>query len=340
MTGAALTNKAGRPLDQCTVVVTPRSFGVDDPGLWRQLEQAVADVRYRPGPLAAPELGEAVADADALIAGLDDVSERVFKAAPRLRVVARYGVGVDRVDLDAAARGGVYVTNTPGANANAVAELTLALLFSLARPVVAGRDRARAGEWPALRGVELAGKTLGLVGVGRIGSLVAHKAATLGMRVLAYDPYVPASDVATMVDITTLLAESDFVSLHVPLTPETRGMVDHNFLDGLKRGAALVNTARGGLVDEGALLKALDEGSLRAAALDVLAEEPPSPSDPLLHRDDVLVTPHMAPHTAEATAAMGRMAVDDVLAVLSGRRPRFAVVAPPDQATEPKDARE
>jgi D-3-phosphoglycerate dehydrogenase / 2-oxoglutarate reductase len=327
-------NQAVRPLDQCTVVVTPRSFGVDDPSLRRQLEQAVASVRYRPGPLAACELGEAVADADGLIAGLDDVSEQVFKAAPRLRVVARYGVGVDRVDLDAAARRGAYVTNAPGANANAVAELTLALLFSLARPLSAGRDRARAGEWPALRGVELAGKTIGLVGVGRIGSQVAHKAGALGMRVLAYDPQVAASDFATMVDIATLLAQSDFVSLHAPLTAQTKGMVDQHFLCSLKQGAALVNTARGGLVDEGALLSALDEGNLRAAALDVLAEEPPSPSDPLLHRDDVLVTPHMAPHTAEATTAMGRMALDDVLAVLSGHRPRFAVVAPPGNAIE------
>jgi len=320
--------QAGRPPGDCLVVVTPRSFGVDDPGLRRELEQAVAEVRYRPGPLGSNELAEAVAGADALLAGLDEVSAQVFAAAPRLRVVARYGVGTDRVDLAAAARCGVTVTTTPGANANAVAELTMALLFALARPLVSGRDRVRAGEWPALHGMELAGKTLGLVGLGRIGSLVARKAAALGMRVLAHDPNVVASDLAAMVDLDVLGAECDFVSLHAPLTTETRGMVGKRFLGNLKPGTALVNTARGQLIDESALLWALEEGHLRAAALDVLAQEPPSPGHPLLGRDDVVVTPHIGPHTAEATAAMGRMALDELLAVLSGRAPRFVVTVP------------
>jgi len=328
MTSAVAQRQAERRLDQCTIVVTPRSFGLDDPGLRRELEEAVGEVRYWPGHLTASQLEEVVTDADGLIAGLDELSARVFTAAPRLRVVARYGVGVDRVDLDAAANQGVYVTITPGANANAVAELTLALLFWLARPIIAGRDRARAGEWPAMRGVELSGRTLGLVGIGRIGSRVAQKAGALGMRVLAYDPNVASSDAATMVDLATLVSESDFVSLHAPLTTETIGMVDQRFLSCLKPGAALVNTARGLLVDEDALVRVLEERHLRAAALDVLAEEPPPADHPLLQRDDVLVTPHMAPHTAEATTAMGRTALEDLLAVLSGRCPRFAVVVP------------
>ena len=246
----------------------------------------------------------------------------MFAAAPRLRVVARYGVGVDRVDLQAAARHGVTVTVTPGANANAVAELTIALLFSLARPLVSGRERARAGEWPALSGVELAGRTLGLIGLGRIGSLVAAKAAALGLRVLAYDPNVFETETATLVDLGTVVAESDFVSLHAPLTAETRAMVGRSLLEQLKPGAALINTARGDLIDEAALLWALEEGPLRAAALDVLGREPPPKGDPLLGRDDVLVTPHMGPHTAEATNAMGAMALDDLLAELSGRTAR------------------
>ncbi|MFZ2058992.1 MAG: phosphoglycerate dehydrogenase [Acidimicrobiales bacterium] len=335
MTSAAHARQVGRSLAECVVVVTPRSFGMDDPSLRSELEQAVAEVRYRPGPLAATELERAVADADGLLAGLDEVSAQVLAGAPRLRVVARYGVGVDRVDLDAAARSGVTVTATPGANSNAVAELTLGLLFALARPLVTGRDRARAGEWPALRGVELAGRVLGLIGVGRIGSLVAGKAAALGMRVLAHDPNVVANDAATITDLGTLAAESDFLSLHVPLTSETRGMIDKRFLGSLKPGAVLVNTARGELVDESALLWALEEGPLRAAALDVLADEPPRAGHPLLGREDVLVTPHIGPHTAEATTAMGRMAVDELLAVLSGRSPRFAVGAPGGTARTP-----
>jgi len=220
---ARLAGLKPRALSDCVVVVTPRSFGMHDPGLRRRLEREVGVVRYRPGPLAAAELAEAACDADGLLCGLDQVSAEVFAGAPRLRVVARYGVGADRVDLEAAARYGVTVTTTPGANANAVAELTIALLFALARPLVAGRDRARAGEWPALSGVELDGRTLGLVGLGRIGSLVAGKAAALGLRVLAYDPNVSKTDAATLIDLDALVAESDFVSLHAPLTDQTRG---------------------------------------------------------------------------------------------------------------------
>jgi len=316
---------ASRPLNDCVVVVTPRSFGVDEPRLRHELEQQVGVVHYRPGPLSSNELAEAVADADGLLAGLDEVNAEVFASAPRLRVVARYGVGVDRVDLQAAARNGVTVTVTPGANANAVAELTVALVLVLARPLVIGSERVRTGDWPALRGVEVRGRTLGLLGLGHIGALVAEKAAGLGLQVLACDPFVAESAVAALVDLDTLAAESDFLSLHAPLTQETRGVVDRRLLERLKPGAALINTARGQLIDEPALLWALEEGPLRAAALDVLAQEPPRPGHLLLGRDDVLVTPHIGPHTAEATTAMGQMALEDLLAVLSGRAPRFAL---------------
>jgi len=141
--------------------------------------------------------------------------------------------------------------------------------------------------------------------------------------VVAYDPNVSETETATLVDLDTLVAESDFVSLHTPLTEQTRGMVSRSLLERLKPGAALVNTARGELIDEDGLLWALEEGPLRAAALDVLAQEPPPPDHPLLRRDDVLVTPHMSPHTEEATSAMGLRALDDLLAVLSGRAPRY-----------------
>ena len=311
-------------LRDCRVVVTPRSFGVHDATLCRDLEAAVGAVEYRPGPLSADQLAEVVADADGLLAGLDEVSAAVFERASRLRVVARYGVGVDRVDLEAAARHGVVVTTTPGANANAVAELTIALVFALARPFVQGRDRVRGGEWPALHGVELRGRTLGLLGLGAIGSLVAEKARGLGMRVIAHDPYVPSTAAAELVDLPTLAAESDFISLHAPLVDATHGIVNRGFLAGTRPGAALVNTARGELVDEEALVWALDNGRLRAAALDVLAEEPPPAGHPLLERDDVIVTPHVGPHTADATTAMGRTALEELLAVLSGDTPRFA----------------
>jgi D-3-phosphoglycerate dehydrogenase / 2-oxoglutarate reductase len=322
---ALRARRAVRPLAECTVVVTPRSFGMHDPGLREELERTVGAVHYHPGPLASGELAKLVTDADGLLAGVDEIDAAVFEHAPRLRVIARYGVGVDRVDLDAAAQHGVIVTVTPGANANAVAELTVALLFAVARPIVRGNEAARAGDWHALAGIELAGRTLGLVGLGRIGRLVAEKARALGMSVLATDPYVDFHADAQLVDLETLCAEADVVSLHAPLTDETRGLVDGPFLERLKPGAALVNTARAGLVNEDALLVALESGHLRAAALDVLEQEPPPAGHPLLARDEVLVTPHMGPHTAESTTAMGRVALDELVAVLSGRMPRFRV---------------
>jgi phosphoglycerate dehydrogenase-like enzyme len=325
MTVAAHPETDRRPLRDCVIVVTPRSFGQHDEGLRRELEAAVGEVHYRPGPLTAAELAPIVADADGLLAGLDEITQLVFERAPRLRVVARYGVGVDRIELAAAAQHGVTITNTPNANANAVAELTLALVLALARPIAAGRDRVRAGEWPALQGLEVRGRTIGLLGLGHIGSLVATKASALGLRVLAHDPFVTESDAAELVDLDTLAAESDFLSLHAPLTDATRGVVDRSLLERVKPGAAIVNTARGELIDEAALQWALDEGRLRGAALDVLAEEPPRAGHPLLGRDDVLVTPHMGPHTAEATSSMGRIALEELLAVLSGRPPRFPV---------------
>ena len=237
--------------------------------------------------------------------------------------VARYGTGLDRVDLAAAARHGVTVTTTPGANANAVAELTIALLLALARPLVRGRERARAGEWPAMTGIELAGRTLGLVGVGRIGSLVAAKAHALGMHVVACDPYVERSEGIELVSLAELAKRSDAISLHAPLTDDTRGLIGPDLLARVRPGVLLVNTARGGLVDESALVRALDEGVVGGAGLDVLAAEPPPRGQPLLDRDDVIVTPHVGPHTAEATTEMGRIAYEELVAVLSGNPPRY-----------------
>lgn len=304
-----------RSLRECTVAVTPRSFGLHDPRLRTDLERHVGTVRYRPGPLTAAELIDLVGDADGLLAGVDEIDATVFAQAPRLRIVARYGVGVDRVDLEAARRHGVVVTTTPGANANAVAELTIALLFALARPAIRS---GRAMGWHAQPGVELQGRTIGLVGLGRIGSRVAEKARALGMNVVAHDPNVEGT-----VSLETLQDEADYVSLHAPLTEVTRGLVDRSFLERLTPGASLINTARGELVDEQALVWALDAGVLHSAALDVLAEEPPPADHPLFGRDDVVITPHAGPHTAEATNAMGRIALDELFAVLSGREPRY-----------------
>jgi D-3-phosphoglycerate dehydrogenase len=320
-------------VSDAVVLVTPRSFRGAEGEAVARLEAAVAEVRYNDlgRPLTGPELAERLDGVAGLLAGVDEIDAGVFEAAPDLRVIARYGVGVDRVDLGAAARHGVTVTTTPGANAAAVAELTLGLMLALCRKLSRADREVRAGGWPALKGRELGSRTVGLLGLGRIGLSVATLLRSLGATVLAHDPYVHSLDAAQagirMVGREELLMASEILSLHTPATPETRGMVDREFLAALRDGALLVNTARGELIDEAALLWALDDGPLAGAALDALKEEPPAPGHPLVGRDDVLVTPHLGGQTAEATAAMARLAVEELLAVLDGRTPRFPAPA-------------
>ncbi len=301
------------------VLVTARSFARE---LRPELEEAVREVRYNDlgRPLAADELRERLDGVDGVLAGLDEIDASVL-ATPGLRVVARHGVGVDRVDLAAAERHGVTVTYTPGANAAAVAELTVALMLLLCRPVLAADRAVRGGDWPVLQGTELGRRTVGLLGAGRVGSRVARALDGLGCTVLIHDPAFDGS-----MALGELLPRARVLSLHLPLNEETRGLVDEEVLAQLPRGALLVNTARGELVDEAALTGALDSGHLAGAALDALGEEPPRPGHPLVARDDVIVTPHIGAHTAEARAAMGRLAMDDLLAVLAGRHPRHPVV--------------
>ena len=316
------------------VLVTARSFGRSRPELREELEGAVREVRWNDlgRPLTTEELREAIADVDGVIAGVDRFDAGVIGAAPRLRVIARHGTGTDAVDLDAARGEGVVVTNTPGANAAAVAELAIGLMFALARRISEGDRRVRAGEYGALPGVQLGGRTVGVIGLGRAGSEVARRAAALGCRVLAFDPAVSEEQAdavgATLAEQEHVVAEADFLSLHVPATDATRDLVDAGFLGRMKHGSYLVNTARGELVVEQDLVNALEAGRLAGAALDTTREEPPRPDNPLLDRDDVILTPHTGADTDEARAAMGRAALDDLLAVLDGRAPLHPVVTP------------
>lgn len=318
-------------LADAVILVTPRSFGVGDPALRRELESRVGTVRYndRGRPLRAAELRELIGDVDGLLAGLDEIDAGVLAAAPRLRVIARYGIGTSNVDLPAAAARGIMVTNTPGANAEAVAELTIGLMFALARRIPQADRAAREGNWRSMQGTEIAGKTVGILGLGRIGRAVARRAVALGCRVIAYDPAVDAHLAARheveLAPLREVAAAAQFLTLHLPLTAETRDLVDRDLLASMREGACLINTARGELIVEEDLLRALESGHLGGAALDTLRDEPPLPTLPLLGRDDVIVTPHMGAATAESSALMGRLAMEDLLAVLSGRAPRFPV---------------
>ncbi len=321
-----------KPLSECHVLVTPTSYGRFDPSLKSDLETAVQRVTYNNSgkPLASAQLQELLTDVDGYIAGLDEIDAAAIAAAPNLQVIARYGVGTNNVDLDAAAAQGVVVTNTPGANAASVAELTVALVLNLLRPVITAVTETRQGGWPRLKGLSLVGKTVGLIGLGAIGREAVKRLACFDCTLLAYD--IAANEAfaqqhgVNLVTQPELLAQSDIVSLHVPVLPETKEMVNAEFLRQLKPGAYLVNTSRGELVDEAALYKALTEGQLAGAALDAFQTEPPGADNPLLELPHVLPTPHMGAHSDGATNAMGSWALADCLAVLRGEKPVYAVV--------------
>jgi len=255
----------------------------------------------------------------------------LFGAARRLKVVGRAGVGVDNIDLNAAAAAGVIVVNAPVAATVSVAEHALALMLALARQIPRGDAGMRRGEWlkQEIQGSELSGKTLGLIGFGRIGRALAERASGLGMRVIASDPLVPTETVreagAEPVAFETLLATADYLSLHVPLTAETRGMIGSEALAHCKPGVRLISTARGGVVDEPALLLALETGRLAGAALDVFAEEPPR-LETLIQHPAVISTPHVAAQTVEAQTRAAVDIAEETLAALRGEPLRWRVV--------------
>ncbi|MGW1175123.1 hydroxyacid dehydrogenase [Kitasatospora sp. NPDC002543] len=271
-----------------------------------------------------PALLAAVADASALLVRSSTrVDQEVLAAAPKLRVVARAGVGLDNVDVAAATRAGVTVANAPESNVVSVAELTVGLIISLHRDLPAATASVRAGRWQrsAFRGTELAGRTVGILGFGRIGRLVARRLAAFDMRLLTHDPYVPAEVAARSgaeaVTLERLMRESDVLTVHLPLTAGTRGIVGEAELRLAKPSLSVVNTARGGIVDEFALTQALKEGRIAGAALDVFEVEPPVES-PLTALDTVIATPHLGASTAQAQERAGAEAVRAVRLALAG----------------------
>lgn len=287
-----------------------------------------------PYPRAATEdeLLPLVRGMDAALAGTDAFTRRVFAAADRLKIVARFGVGYDSVDSAAAAERGVWVTTTPGTNEHSVADHTLALALALARSLVPMVGQTRDGGWERFIGMELAGLTLGLIGFGRIGRRVAARARAFGMSVVVFDLFrdeAAAQELgARYLSLSEVLTASDFISLHAPATPETRDLINAATLKQMKRTAYLINTARGELVNEADLAAALREQRIAGAALDVLKQEPPPPDHPLLSLPNVLPTPHVAGLTTQSAERMAALVVDNILAVLHGERPPHPVNEP------------
>ncbi len=304
------------------------SDGLDESG--QALLRASARVEERAG-ITPVELLDAAPGCDALIVrSRTRVTAEVLVASPRLKVVGRAGVGVDNIDLPAAAARGVIVVNSPQATTLAVAEHALGLMLALARSIPRADAAMKAGQWikKELEGIELSGKTLGIMGVGNIGAAVARRAAALGMVVIGYDPLLPGAAIqqrgADPVTLDELYARADFISLHLPLTAETAGLISGQAFDSMKPGVRLVCTARGGLIDEEALLMALGTGKVAGAALDVFAQEPPGATSLVAH-PQVIATPHVAAQTVEAQK---RAAVDiahEVLAALRGEPLRWRV---------------
>ncbi len=287
-----------------------------------------------PGTATPQDLLSSVGPAQAVIASsLVTYDGPAMDRAPGLRVIARTGIGYDKVDLAAAGNRGIAVCNAPDAPTTSTAEHTIALMLAVAKRLPAAQEALRGGGrdfFAAHRGFELGGRCLGLVGVGRIGKAVARMAVGLEMRVIAHDPFIDDSTMAAFgiepVDsLAALLAEADVVSLHVPLTNETRHLIDGTAIQQMKPASMLINTARGGLVDHSALLKGLESGALFGAGLDVTDPEPLPPDHPLLHRLDVVVTPHIAAATGAGKARLYESAVDQALLVLRGQRPPHLV---------------
>ncbi|MDK2878011.1 MAG: hypothetical protein PWR06_727 [Thermoanaerobacteraceae bacterium] len=311
------------------VLIASQSFGKSSNEPWDVFKNAGIDliVNDRGKPYTEDELLKLVKDVNGIVAGVDPITARVINAAPKLKVIAKHGVGVDNIDLNEATERRIYVTVTPGANTQAVADLTFGLILGAARKIVAADCRMRRGEWPRFVGIELWQKTIGIVGLGQIGRAVARRARGFDMRVLAYD-VKPDLDFCRREDIELcgiekLLKESDIISLHAPLNSETSHLINRETLSWVKDGVIIVNTARGELIDIDALYDALLSKKVVAAGLDVYSPEPPDITHPIFKLENVVLTPHLGAYTREANRMMGMLAAQSVVDVLNGHEPRY-----------------
>jgi D-3-phosphoglycerate dehydrogenase len=285
--------------------------------------------------LTDPDIWPLVQDASALLTGLHVVSDEMMAQMPNLELVTRVGTGYDAIDYEAAEKRGIWVTNVPDYSIDEVSAHAIALTMALVRHLFEHRQTGQANTWrymgatPILR---LSNLTYGIVGLGRIGKASARKASGLGMKVIAYDPYIPASDFesvgATSVDFDTLMSTSDIVSLHVLLNAETRGMIDARALSLMKPTAFIVNTARGPVIDIPALVAAVQAGTIAGAGIDVLPVEPCPVDDPVLHEPRIIVTPHLAASSVEAVRDVRIRAAEEALRVLTGNPPKYPVNNP------------
>ena len=315
---------------QISVLVTTRSFGREIPEPMERLKrEGIRILEWREGSgLDETDLRAKVAQADAWIVAFHPIGPALMDAAPRLRVIAKHGVGVDNIDIAAATARGIAVATAPSANDQAVADLTMALLLALLRRIPEANASVKAGRWERFLGFGLNGKVMGILGFGRIGQNVARRAKGFGVELIGADPVWPEAAAREIgvrrVDPDQLLADSDVISLHAALTAETSGLIDEAAIARMKTGVWIVNTSRGKVVNEKAIYEALVSGKVAGYATDVFETEPPVGS-PLLGLPNVIASPHMGTHTRESLQLMGDRAADTVLRVLRGERPEFVV---------------
>jgi len=312
------------------VLVTTRSFGkvVAEP-MERLRREGLHILEWREETgLGIDDLKEKVSQADAWIIGNYEIDAGLLENAPRLQVIAKHGVGVDNIDIPAATQKGILVTIAPGANDQAVADLTMGLLLCLARKIPQADASVKSGQWERFLGLGLPGKIMGIIGLGRVGQNVARRAKGFDMQILAYDPYLPEEISRklgiTQTDFDTLLRKSDVISLHTPLTPETEGLIGQRELSLMKEGVLIVNTSRGKIIQEKALYQALTSGKVAGYATDVFEVEPPLGS-PLLKLSNVMTTPHIGSYTRDGLRMMGDLVVDSILKVFRGENPEFII---------------
>lgn len=300
------------------VLTTPRSYGKDDPAVFTMLEQAGLEVvRNETGGILDKEMMKRLlSDCEGVIVGVDPLDAEVMAAAPKLRSIAKYGVGLDNIDLEAAEARGIKVSRTVGANSEAVADYAMTLILCVARRAVAIDARCRKGDWKKITTRDVTGGTLGLLGLGAIGKNVALRAQGFGMTVMAHDPFWDDEFASAHHIIRTtpeeIYAKADVISLHLPLMEETKGFIGAKEIAQMKPDAILINTARGGLIDEPALLDALETGRIYGAGIDTFAQEPPA--DPRWFAlENVVLGSHCAASTVGAARNMGRMATENLI---------------------------
>lgn len=312
------------------ILVTSRSFG-NVPSKAMQLikDNDLSIVRpSQDGPFNDEEMAKLLSErqVSVVMVGSDEIDERVLMENPQLELISKHGVGVDNVNLEEAKRQGVVVTNTPQANKEAVAELAFGAIFTLNRRIVQADRSVRQSQWEKVIGNEVIGKTLGIVGLGKIGQRVAELALGIGMNVLYFDMEEKELEGASATNFDEILGRSDFVTLHCPLNQKTRNLIGEEEFAEMKSSSFLINTARGGVVDETALLSALSDGEIAGAYCDVFSEEPLPKDSPLRDIDEIVISPHMAAYTEEAIARMDEVSVRNIVNYLRGEDPVSRVV--------------